>query len=104
MPVVFPQSANATGMSTCPCHTMPLSADNLPLLLIGIVMAAYWYRVLRMARKQRQRSGRAANLIPAEPLGRVLRVLWAPAIVIWIGHPIASPFWNDPPSAFRQLF
>ena len=39
---------------------MPFLLDHLPLLLIGAIMAAYWYRVLRMARKQRKQTGRAA--------------------------------------------
>ncbi len=80
------------------------SVENTPLILIGVVMAAYWYRVLRMARKQRQRSGRAANLIPTEPLGRALRVLWAPAIVVWIAHPLAAPFWASPTPPLVPLF
>src|SRR4051794_23075268 len=77
--------------------------ENIPLILIGAVIAAYWYRVLRMARKQRKRSGRAANLIPAERIGRLLRLLWAPAVVVWIGHPIAAAFWSDAPKLMPPL-
>jgi protein-S-isoprenylcysteine O-methyltransferase Ste14 len=83
---------------------MLTTAATIPLLLIAATMAAYWYRVLRMARKQRTHSGRAANLIPAEPLGRALRILWAPAIITWIGHPIAAMLWTDPPAPLRPLF
>lgn len=83
---------------------MPFLLDNLPLLLIGLVMAAYWYRVLRMAGKQRRKSGRAANLVPAEKLGLVLRAIWTPAIVIWIAHPIISACWQNLPSWLLPLF
>ena len=67
-------------------------------------MTAYWYRVLRMAQKQRRKTGRAANLVPAEPIGRALRVLWAPAIVVWMLHPVAASFWTAPPAFFRPLY
>src|SRR5262245_42507890 len=63
---------------------------SIPLLVSGGVVALYWQQGLRMARKQRKRTGRAANLIPAEPLGRLLRVIWAPVILIWMAHPVAS--------------
>lgn len=82
---------------------MPPPPASLPLLLIGGVVAAYWYRVIRMARKQRQKTGRAANLIPAEPLGRGLRLLWTPAIGVWVFHPLASGLVADLPPAVRPL-
>jgi protein-S-isoprenylcysteine O-methyltransferase Ste14 len=83
---------------------MPFPLDQIPLLLIGATMAAYWYRVLRMARKQRQRSGRAANLVPAEKLGKALRIIWAPVIVVWIAQPLIAPFLECPPAALRPLY
>ena len=60
------------------------------LLTIGCTVAAYWYRVMRMAAKARRRTGRAANIWPAETLGRFLRLLWTPAILVWIVHPLLS--------------
>jgi protein-S-isoprenylcysteine O-methyltransferase Ste14 len=82
---------------------LPL-AYSIPLLIIGGTIAFYWQQVLHMARRQRKRTGKAANLIPPEPLGRALRLIWAPAIVLWISHPIASAFWWNPPAAFTPLF
>ena len=78
---------------------------QLPLLLIGLIVAAYWYRVLRMARKQRRRTGRAANLVPAEPLGRALRLIWTPIIILWISLPIAAAVLpeNATPTALKPL-
>jgi protein-S-isoprenylcysteine O-methyltransferase Ste14 len=40
----------------------------------------------------RRKTGRAANFIPVEPLGRFLRILWQPVIVAWIGLPFAAAF------------
>ncbi len=45
-----------------------------------------------MAWKMRRKTGRAANFIPAEPLGRVLRIIWQPVILAWIGLPFAAAF------------
>lgn len=57
-------------------------------LLLGLMIAAYWGRVLRMAYKAKKRGSNAANLIPPEPLGKLLRLAWAPAIILWIVAPM----------------
>jgi protein-S-isoprenylcysteine O-methyltransferase Ste14 len=62
--------------------------DRGPALIVGLLMAAYWGRVLRLAWKEKRRTGRAANLFPAEPLGRALRIVWFPAVGLWIALPI----------------
>lgn len=59
-----------------------------PALIIGLVMALYWGRVLRLAWKERRRTGRAANLFPPEPLGRALRLIWFPAVGLWVALPL----------------
>jgi protein-S-isoprenylcysteine O-methyltransferase Ste14 len=76
---------------------------QLPLLFISLTMAAYWYRVLRMAQKQRRRTGRAANLVPAEPLGRALRIVWTPVIIAWITLPALAGLGVSPGTVFRPL-
>ena len=76
---------------------------SVPLLLIGGTVALYWHRVLRMARKQRRRTGKAANLVPPEPVGRVLRILWVPVVVLWVAHPVAAAFWNNPSAGLRPV-
>jgi len=71
----------------------PLSSIlNPPCLVIGIIMLSYWGRVTRMAYKMRRKTGRAANFIPTEPLGRILRILWWPIVIVWIGLPFAAAF------------
>lgn len=76
----------------------------LPALFIGLLIAAYWARVLRLAYKARRRTGRAANLIPTEPLGRLLRVVWFPTVFAWIATPLVTFFRHRLPPALRPLY
>jgi protein-S-isoprenylcysteine O-methyltransferase Ste14 len=76
---------------------------RLLLLIIGLFIAAYWARVLQMAAKARQKTGRAANFFPPERLGRVLRMLWIPAVVIWVAHPFADAAMKWRPALLRPL-
>lgn len=57
-------------------------------------MALYWARVLRLAWKQKRRTGRAANLLPPEPLGRALRLIWCPVVALWIALPLLAGLAN----------
>jgi len=63
-----------------------------PALFIGLLMLSYWASVIAMVIKTKKRVGKAANFLPPEPLGRVLRVLWYPLVGIWIIHPITLGF------------
>ena len=74
---------------------MPFVLHSLPLLLIGVTVAAYWLSVVRMARATYRRTGRAANFFPREPVGLALRALWLPAVVLWLAHPFVNAF-TDP--------
>lgn len=64
-----------------------------PALLIGLIVAAYWGRVIRLVIKTRRKTGKAGNFFPPEPLGRLLRVVWYPTVLLWIAHPLYSA-WN----------
>ena len=77
---------------------------RLPALLIGIVLAAYWGRVLCMSYKARKRIGQGANLIPPERLGRALRLIWAPAVLLWICQPWLFGLMHAPPRIFAPLY
>lgn len=74
---------------------MPPLSRSLPLLLIGMTVALYWFSVARMARATYRRTGRAANFFPREPVGLALRALWLPAVVLWLAHPFVTAF-TDP--------
>jgi protein-S-isoprenylcysteine O-methyltransferase Ste14 len=65
---------------------------NLPALIVGLILFAYWARVLRLVYKIRKTTGRDANLKPTEALGMALRLAWYPAVVIWIAHPLYNTF------------
>jgi protein-S-isoprenylcysteine O-methyltransferase Ste14 len=63
-----------------------------PILVIGVIVAFYWGRVLKLVRKARRRTGRGANFIPRERVGRMLRIVWFPVVGIWIVHPLVNSF------------
>lgn len=69
-----------------------MTSHQIPYLLTGLTLAAYWARVLKMAAKTRRQTGNAANLFPAEPLGRALRIIWFPAVGLWIAAPFLALF------------
>lgn len=79
-------------------------SNDLPTLLIGLMMAAYWARVLRLAQKARRRTGRAGNLIPAEPVGQLMRVVWFPTVVAWIAVPLVTYFRRRLPAALEPWY
>lgn len=56
-------------------------------LCIGLIVGAYWARVVKLVLKARRRTGRDANFVPREPLGRALRVIWYPTVIVWIAYP-----------------
>jgi len=65
---------------------------NVPAILIGLILASYWGQVMYMTRRAKRATGRAANVVPLELLGRLLRLIWAPIIVIWIAMPFVVGF------------
>src|SRR5947209_2979731 len=79
-------------------------AYRLATLAIGLIVGAYWARVVRMARKARKKTGRAANFFPPEALGRVLRVIWIPVIVLWIVQPFVTASGLIHAGVFVPLF
>lgn len=72
-------------------------------LLLGLILATYWARVIRMVLKQRRRTGRDANFVPPEQLGRVIRVIWYPVVVAWIAHPFVTAYKSRPPALLAPL-
>ncbi|MGH7179731.1 MAG: methyltransferase family protein [Tepidisphaeraceae bacterium] len=63
-----------------------------PGICVGLIVALYWGRVLRLVYKTRKRTGHSANLLPPEPVGRVLRIIWYPTVILWIALPLALGF------------
>ncbi len=59
-----------------------------PPFFIGLLMLTYWASVIVMVFKTKREVGKAANFLPPEPVGRILRVLWYPLVAVWIGLPL----------------
>lgn len=78
-------------------------AYRIAAFVLGLVIAAYWARVIRMARKARRKTGRAANLLPPEPVGRALRIIWAPLVIVWVVHPFVTALSHPHWGAMRPL-
>jgi len=75
-----------------------------PALAFGLILGTYWARVVKMVLKARAREGRdAANFVPRETLGRVLRVVWYPTVSLWVAVPFLYAFVDDLPPPLRLL-
>jgi protein-S-isoprenylcysteine O-methyltransferase Ste14 len=70
---------------------------------VGIILAAYWMRVLHLARKIRREVGHTANVIPPGILGWITRAIWFPVVFLWIAIPISVPFIANPPWILRPM-
>jgi len=79
-------------------------AYRLAALVMGLAVGAYWLRVLRMARKARKKTGRAANFLPPEMVGRVLRVVWIPVVVVWVAHPFFTAAVRSAPVLLQPIY
>jgi protein-S-isoprenylcysteine O-methyltransferase Ste14 len=80
------------------------SPVDWPALALAGIVAAYWWRVMRMAYKLRRKMGQSANFIPTEPLGKLLRIIWQPVVWIWIAHPLVTAFLKNPPPLLRPIY
>ena len=74
-----------------------------PAVIIGLILGIYWLRVLQMVARTRATVGRAANFVPPEPLGRLLRLIWIPVVLLWIFLPLITPFVVGLPWAFAPV-
>lgn len=66
--------------------------QSVPALLIGLMLLTYWLRVMQLVRKTKKVAGHHANLIPEEKLGRLLRIIWFPVVILWIVLPLLAAF------------
>ncbi len=80
-----------------------MTAPRWFALLLGLILATYWARVIRMVLKARKRTGRDANFVPPEPLGRAIRIIWYPVVVAWVAHPFISAYKTRPPALLAPL-
>jgi len=73
------------------------------VFVTGVLVAAYWARVLKMARKAGRKTGRAANLWPAEKTGKVVRLIWAPIVLIWVAQPLVVSLATATPWVLKPV-
>jgi len=77
---------------------------RLPVLLMGLIVVAYWARVLRLAQKSRRVCGHSANLIPAERIGKLTRLIWFPVVALWITLPLVAALGHARQRWLQPLF
>jgi len=61
-----------------------------------MIVGAYWSRVMRLVYKSYKQTGHNAGFWPAESLGRALRFVWFPAILLWFVLPLVIAFRSRP--------
>ena len=82
-----------------------MNGIDWPALCCGVIVGAYWARVMRLVYKLRRATGRAANFVPPEPLGKMLRVIWYPTVALWVTIPFCVAFFAaKAPAALRRLY
>jgi len=77
--------------------------QSWPAFLVGLIILTYWIKVLQLVRKTKRDVGRAANFIPPERLGRMIRVIWIPVVALWVIVPLVTVFLSDPPAFLRPI-
>lgn len=60
---------------------------KLAVLACGLELAIYWGTVAIKSLRIRRQIGKDPNVIPREPVGRLMRLLWAPAVAAWCVQP-----------------
>src|SRR6185295_17136157 len=74
-----------------------------PAFIVGLILLTYWVRVLQMVRRTKRDVGRAANFIPPERIGRIIRVVWIPVVGLWVLVPLFTSFAVDLPWILRPM-
>ena len=76
--------------------------DRLPPLVAGCCLLVYWGAVVSKALRFARKEAHDANVIPRERIGRWLRVIWVPLIVMWCVQPWLQLSLRTPTAA-REL-
>jgi protein-S-isoprenylcysteine O-methyltransferase Ste14 len=72
--------------------SITLMPTSWPAFIIGLIIGIYWLKVLQLVARTKRDVGRAANFVPPEKLGRLLRTIWIPVVILWIFLPLLTPF------------
>jgi len=79
------------------------SPSSWQAVIVGLIIGIYWLCVLWLVAKTKRDVGRAANFVPPEPLGRLIRVVWYPLVLAWIFLPLLTPFVTGLPRGFVPI-
>ncbi len=60
---------------------------NIPASIVAVCVSKYWSTVAVKALKFKRNFGKQPNVIPREPIGLALRVLWLPVVMAWVYLP-----------------
>ncbi len=71
---------------------------KLAVLACGLELLIYWGTVAIKSWRIRRTIGKDPNVIPREPVGRLMRLLWAPAVAAWCLQPWMFESANGPRS------
>ncbi len=74
-----------------------------PGVAIGLIVGFYWARVIKLVLKTRRDVGKAANFVPPELLGRILRIIWYPNVAAWIAIAFLAGLLKRPPYVLTPL-
>jgi protein-S-isoprenylcysteine O-methyltransferase Ste14 len=80
-----------------------MTPSSWPAVIIGLILAVYWLRVMQLVARTKREVGRAANFVPPERLGRLLRIVWIPVVILWIAVPLGLPFVTGLPWGLRAV-
>lgn len=60
--------------------------QNIPAFISACCVTLYWTIVVVKSVRLYRKIGKTPNVIPREKLGRKLRYLWAPVVLLWIAQ------------------
>ena len=72
---------------------------DLPLLILALVVSAYWLGVARMVVRVRRRTRHDVGLVPQQRKERLMWLVWVPLVVAWIALPWIAQSRVDAPWA-----
>ena len=76
-----------------------MTLNDVPTLALGLTVTIYWGYVGRMVQRVRRDAGRVEKvLVPAQPLEKLMMVIWVPVIIGWMFNPIRVAFGYGGPN------
>ena len=93
--------------------------QRIPAHIAALCLTIYWFYVIRKLIRMRRKHGTDPNALPKEAVGRLMRILWYPVIMIliaalWVAAVIAPDYlarsrfhlllgWLFPPAAWWYI-